>query len=204
MLSVEYRRAPENKFPAAHDDAAAAYRWALANAAAIGADPKRIAVMGESAGGNLAINTAIAARDGGWQQPAAMVLVYPLAGVNMGTPSYVEHAHAKPLNKAMMEWFVKQATNGGTDLADPRIDLVGKASLGGLPPAIVVTAEIDPLRSEGLALIDKLKAAGVPVQAEDYAGAAHEFFGAAAIDGDAKDAQAFVAEQLKTRLGAAD
>src|SRR5699024_10296610 len=104
-VSVEYSKAPENKFPEAHDDAIAAYKWVLANAQSIGGDASKIAIVGESAGGNLAVNTAIAARDQNLQKPAALVAVYPMAGTNLDTPSYQENASAAPLNKPMMEWF---------------------------------------------------------------------------------------------------
>src|SRR5215217_68150 len=125
VLSVHYRQAPENKFPAAHDDAVAAYKWVLANAQTIGGDPRKVAVMGESAGGNLAINVSIAARDQGIQAPSHQVLVYPLVGNDMTTESYVENAAAKPLNKPMMEWFVKHTFNSESEAADPRINVVG-------------------------------------------------------------------------------
>lgn len=197
VVSVHYRQAPENKFPAAHHDAFAAYKWVVTNAASLGGDSRRIAVMGESAGANLAINTAIAARDKNVPMPMYQVLVYPVAGVNMQTPSYIENANAKPLNKPMMEWFVRQTINTPADLQDARIDLVGRADLRDLPPATVVTAEIDPLRSEGQLLAQKLKEAGVDAELKDYSGVTHEFFGMALAVDDAKAAQASVASDLK-------
>ena len=109
VISVDYRRGPEHPFPAAHDDALATYAWAVANAATLHGDPARIAIAGESAGGNLAVATAMAARDQGMAMPLAIVSVYPIAGNNLNTASYVEQAHAKPLNRAMMEWFFRLA-----------------------------------------------------------------------------------------------
>ena len=197
FISVEYRHAPENKFPAAHDDAFAAYQWVLANAASLGGDPKRVAVMGESAGGNLAINVSIAARDQNIQMPIYEVLVYPVAGVDMTTPSYQDNATAKPLNKAMMTWFVQNLITSPADLQDPRLDLVGKANLTGLPPTTVITDQIDPLRSEGKTLADKLQAAGVKTDYKNYDGVTHEFFGMGAVVSKAKDAESRVAKDLK-------
>jgi acetyl esterase len=203
VASVEYRHGPENKFPAAHEDAFAAYKWALDNAQQFGANRVKMAVAGESAGGNLAINTAIAARDQNVQKPVHMLLVYPVAGVDMNTPSYQKNANAIPLSKQGMEWFVQNATNGGSDLQDPRLDVVGKADLKNLPDATVITAEIDPLMSEGKQLADKLKAAGSQVTYQDHEGVTHEFFGMAAVLDDAKRAQATAVRELKQAFSGA-
>lgn len=195
VVSATYRQGPENKFPAAHDDAVAAYKWVLANAGQFGGDPARVAVVGESAGGNLAANVAIAARDQNLQAPVHMGLIYPVAGNDMNTESYKVNADAMPLNKPMMEWFVKQVTSSPEDTKDPRINLLG-ADLKGLPDATVITAEIDPLRSEGEALAEALEAADVDVEHEDYEGSAHEFFGMGLVVDDADDAQDLLAENL--------
>ena len=200
FVSAEYRFAPEHKFPAAHDDAVAAYKWVLANARSFGGDPGRVALAGESAGGNLALNVAIAARDQKFQAPLGMVLVYPVAGVDMDTKSYKDNAGAVPLNKAMMGWFFDKTVKSQADLADPRLDLAGKANLAGLPPAAVITAEIDPLRTEGMLLAQKLKAAGVQVEARDYTGVTHEFFGMGAVVAKARQAEEFAAAELKKYL----
>lgn len=197
VISVHYRQAPENKFPAAHEDAVAAYKWVLANADTQGGDAKRVAVMGESAGGNLAINVGIAARDQKLQAPVHAALIYPVAGIDMDSPSYKANASAKPLNKPMMAWFVEQISKSSDDKNSPLIDLVGKADLKGLPASTIVTAEIDPLRSDGDRLAAKLKDAGVAVEHKDYAGSTHEFFGMDAVVQDAGEAQVFVAERLK-------
>ena len=202
VVSAHYRQAPEHKFPAAHDDAFAAYRWTLDNAASFGGDPARVAVAGESAGGNLAINTAIRARDEKVTMPMHMLLVYPVAGSDMTTPSYVTNANAKPLGKAGMEWFVKHVFSDPKQAKDPRIDLVSRKDLAGLPSATVITAEIDPLRSEGQALAKNLAAAGVKVDAADYPGVAHEFFGMGAAVADAKAAQKRAGKNLKAALKA--
>jgi acetyl esterase/lipase len=203
VVSSHYRQAPEHKFPAAHEDALAAYQWVLKNAQAEGGDPRRVAVMGESAGGNLAINVSMAARDQNLQMPAYQVLVYPVAGVDMNTPSYEENEDAKPLNKAMMGWFVDKVVRNDQDKMDPRIDLVGKADVSKLPPTTLITAEIDPLRSEGQSLGTKLEQAGVKVKTYDVQGVTHEFYGLGAVVADARRTQVQVAEDLKTSLAAA-
>ena len=200
VISVGYRLSPEHKFPVPLNDAFSAYKWALANAASIKGDPKKVAVMGESAGGNMAVNMAIMARDKGVQVPVHVVAVYPVAGADMNTPSYVKNANAKPLNKAMMAWFVKYYTHSMAEAKDPRINLVA-ANLKGLPPTTVITDEIDPLQSEGMTLAAKLKAAGVTTDSKNYDGVTHEFFGMGALVPEAKDAEAYVVAQLKKGFG---
>lgn len=200
VVSADYRLAPEHKFPAAHDDAIAAYKWVLENAKTWGGDASRIAVMGESAGGNLALNVAIAARDQKLQPPLHQVLVYPVAGVDMNTPSYIENENAKPLNKAMMGWFVKHALKNDADKSDPRLDLNGKANLAGLGSTTIILAQIDPLRSDGEILADKLRTAGVKVNIRTFNGVTHEFFGAGAAIGKALEAEMLVANELTAIL----
>ncbi len=202
VISAEYRHALENKFPAAHEDAIAAYSWVLTNVQSFGGDPTRVALAGESARGNLAINVAIAARDGRFQKPAHMLLVYPVAGTDMTTPSYQKSAEAAPLLKQAMEWFAKTATAKLEDLQDPRLDIVGKANLKDLPSATVITAEIDPLMSEGQMLADKLKAAGSEVMYRNLEGAAHEISGTVPVVGDADRAQDLAAKELKEAFSA--
>ena len=196
VVSVDYRQGPEHKFPAAHDDAFAAYQWALANAASIGGDPKRVALAGESAGGGLAVATAIMARDKQVQMPVAIVSVYPIAGTDTTTASYVENANAKPLNRAMMSWFFDNYLNGAQDRADPRVNLVA-ANLEGLPPTTIINAQIDPLRSEGEMLAEKLRSAGVSVEQKTYDGVTHEFFGMGNVVDAAMQAEQMAAEALK-------
>ena len=196
VVSVDYRQGPEHRFPAAHDDAIATYQWALKNAASIKGDPKKVALAGESAGGGLAVATAIAARDMQLQQPTAVVAVYPIASTDTNSASYQENANAKPLSKPAMEWFFKNYLNGPQDYKDPRINLVA-ADLKGLPPVTIINAQIDPLRTDGEMLADKIRAAGGTVQQKTYDGVAHEFFGMAAVVDKAKDAEQMAAEALK-------
>ena len=196
VVSVHYRQGPEHKFPVAHNDSFAAYEWVTKNAASLNGDANRVAVVGESAGGNLAANVSIMARDKGIFIPVHQVLIYPIASNNMESESYRKNANAKPLNKAMMAWFFEKYLTGKTTASDPRISLV-KANLKGLPSTTIITAEIDPLLSDGEMLRDKLKDAAVNVTFKKYDGVTHEFFGMAAVVPEAKDAQSFAARELK-------
>jgi acetyl esterase/lipase len=200
VVSAHYRQAPEHRLPAAHDDAFAAWRWLIDNATALGGDADRLAVMGESAGGNLAINVSIRARDEGLRMPLHQALIYPVASNNIVSISYEENRNAKPLNKAMMLWFMQNVMNSDRDLTSPLIDVVS-ANLARLPPTVIVTAGIDPLRSDGEKLAEKLRGAGVSVEHRNYRGATHEFFGMAALVQAARDAQAFVAQSQRQALG---
>ncbi|WP_254602593.1 alpha/beta hydrolase [Sphingomonas bacterium] len=200
VISVDYRLAPETKFPGQHDDAYAAYQWALANAASLGGDPAKMVLAGESAGGNLAVATAIAARAAGKPLPVAILAVYPVAGTDLNTPSYQENANAMPLSRAGIAWFVYHTTRSPADASDPRLNLVA-ADLHGLPPVTIIAAQIDPLRSDGQMLEAKLRAAGVKVTRREYPGTTHEFFGADAVIPEALAAQQFAGAQLRTALG---
>jgi acetyl esterase len=188
FVSVEYRKAPESKFPAAHEDAYAAY---------LGGDPKRVAVAGESAGGNLALNVAIKARDEKFQLPTHELLIYPVAGSNMETDSYKKYGDAKPLNKPMMVWFMDNYLNTPAERNDPRINLVA-ADLKGIKPATIITAQVDPLRSEGEELAKHMRKQGVKVRYKNYEGVTHEFFGMAPILRDARSAQELATSRLKS------
>lgn len=196
VVSVAYRLGPENKFPAAHNDAFAAYEWVVKNAASIKGDPKKIAVVGESAGGNLAVNVSIMARDKKIMIPVHQVLVYPISQSDMNTESYTKYVAAKPLNKPVMTWFIKNYLNNMAEAKDPRISIIN-ADLKGLPATTIITAEIDPLNEDGKLLANKLSAAGVKVDSKNYDGVTHEFFGMAIIIPQAKDAQGYAAGQLK-------
>ena len=197
VVSVDYRLAPEAKFPAQYDDAVATYKWVAANAASFNGDPKKLAVAGESAGGNLAVEVAIAAHAQKLEMPRGVVAVYPIAQLtDTATPSYQDAAMAKPLNKAMMGWFGKQVFADPAQMSDPRVDLL-KADLKGLPHVTLINAQIDPLRSDGDLLADALKKAGVNVDHKIYGGVTHEFFGMAATVGNAKSAQGKAGDDLK-------
>ena len=195
VVSTHYRLAPEHPFPASHEDVFTAYKWVRANAASFNGDPNRIAVAGESAGGNMAVAISLMAREQNVPLPLHQVLVYPVAGTDMNTPSYQENAQAKPLNKAMMEWFAQHEFKNSSDKQDPRAGLM-KADLRGLPSTTIIAAEIDPLRSEGKALAERLKAASVSVDYKNYHGVTHEFFGMGAVLGESRDATKLAAKNL--------
>lgn len=196
VVSVDYRQAPEYKFPAAWEDALAAYQFVVENAAIFQGDASRVALAGESAGGNLAVATAIAARDARLPAPVHVLSIYPVAQTSLNTESYIENAIAKPLNRAMVKWFVDHLVRSEDDLQDTRLQLI-EADLRGLPPVTIINARLDPLRSDGAKLLDALEDAGVEVERREYEGVAHEFFGGAAVLKKARDAQAFAGERLR-------
>ncbi|HEX5872187.1 MAG TPA: alpha/beta hydrolase [Longimicrobium sp.] len=200
VVSIEYRKGPENPFPAAHDDAFAAYQWVLRNAASIGGDPMRVAVAGESAGGGLAVATAMMARDRNVRMPVHVLAVYPIADGDTESPSYAENAMARPLSRPMMQWFFRHYLRGPQDARDPRISLV-RADLGRMPPTTIILAEIDPLRSDGEELGARLRQAGVAVQVHTHRGVAHEFFGMGAVVADARAAVQQAGAGLRSGFG---
>lgn len=199
VVSVGYRKGPEFKFPTAHNDAFAAYKWVAMNGGSISINPAKLAVIGESAGGNLACNVAIMARDSGVTMPKHQVLVYPVANNDLNSNSALQYKDAKPLNRAMLPWFLMYYLNDMSESNDPRIKLVS-ANFAGLPPATIINAEIDPLRDDGEALRSAMQAAGVTATRKLYSGVTHEFFGAAIVIPEAKDAQAVAAAALRAAL----
>lgn len=201
VISVDYRHAPEFKFPSAHDDAWTAYEWVVENVHTLGGDASRIAVAGESAGANLAANVALMAKEHKTTMPVYQLLVYPVAGKDTDTPSYIENADAKPLGKADMRWFFDNVLEDPSQADDPRLNLVARGDLEGLPPATVITAQIDPLRSEGETYAENLAAAGVEVNALHYDGVTHEFFGMAKVVDEAKQAVDAANADLKAAFG---
>ncbi len=201
VVSVHYRQGPEDKFPAAHDDAVAAFKDIVTRSGEWSADAERLALAGESAGGNLALNVAISARDQALTAPDAVIAVYPVAGSDLNTQSYIDNQNAVPLGKADIEWFVGHYLNSMDDAEDPRIDIVGGADLANLPPVTIIAAEIDPLNTEGMTLRDKLDAAGNDVTYQNWNGVTHEFFGMAAVVPEAKEAQDLAGTELKEAFG---
>lgn len=177
VVSVDYRLAPEAKFPAAPDDCLAATHWAVANAAALDADPGRVLVAGDSAGGNLAAVTALRIRDEGGPKLLGQVLIYPVTDYyNSGMPSMMENAEGYGLTRAGMIWFLDHYLPDELYAANPYASPLRAADLGGLPPAFVVTAEYDPLRDEGESYAGRLREAGVPTQSKRWDGMNHGFF----------------------------
>jgi acetyl esterase len=200
VVSVDYHHAPEHPYPTQTKEAYTAYLWTLNHAQEINGDPQRVAVAGESAGGNLAAVVSLMARDQGQQMPVHALLVYPLVNNNMLNVSYRLNANAKPLNAAMMKWFFKYYSTLPESF--DAYALPAKAdTLKGFPPATIITAEIDPLQEEGRDFAERLHKEGVPVTHRDYAGVTHEFFGMSAVLAKAKDAQALAAGELKKAFG---
>jgi acetyl esterase len=176
VVSVDYRLAPEHKFPAAADDSYAAAKWVVENAAYIQADPERVAIGGDSAGGNLAAVVALMARDKGEISLAYQMLVYPVTNHSYATESYTENADGYMLTKDSMVWFWNHYLRNEQDGKNPYASPLQAEELSGLPPALVLTGEFDPLRDEGEAYADRLKEAGVSVEATRYDGMIHGYF----------------------------
>ncbi len=197
VISVDYRHAPESKFPAQHEDAWNAYSWVVENIHTMNGDASRIAVAGESAGGNLAANVALMAKEMKATMPVHQLIVYPIASNDMNTPSKKENADAMPLSTPDLDWFVGHVFKSKDETADPRINLVGRSDLAGLPPATVIAAEIDPLHSETEMFAEKLKAAGVTVNTKTVPGVTHEFFGMGKVVPQAKEATDMAVADLK-------
>ena len=198
VLSVEYRLAPEDPFPAAADDAVAAAEWALANVDRLGGDAARIAIGGDSAGGNLA---AVAAQALGDAEPgfAGQLLIYPVTDFESERPSHEENAEGLFLTGDDMTWF-RSLYVGDRDLKDPRISPLMAADLSGLPPAVVITAEFDPLRDDGEAYAVALEAAGVPVRRRRFDGLIHGFFAMGTASTAALEAADEVCDELRELL----
>ncbi len=197
VVSVDYRLAPEHRFPAAAEDCYAATRWVAERAAELGADPRRLAVGGDSAGGNLAAVTALMARDRGGPRLCHQLLVYPVTDARFDTPSYVANAEGYFLTRAMMQWFWDHYVPAAADRTNPYCAPLAAPDLRGLPSATVITAEFDPLRDEGEAYAARLREAGVPVEAQRYDGIIHGFFGMGAMFEQAAAAIALASEQLR-------
>jgi acetyl esterase len=205
VISTDYRHAPEHKFPAAHEDVFGAYQWTLENAGRWGGDAKRVAVVGESAGGNMALALSMMAQAKGMQMPVHQVLVYPVATTTMTSESYAQHAQASPLNAGMMKWFFDQTLANKEDWTNHQINVLEAKTLRGMPSTTLITADIDPLRSDGEMLAKKLQADGVTVAYKNYEGVTHEFFGMGAVVDTAQEAVNFAAAHLKDAFaGSAD
>jgi acetyl esterase len=203
VAAVDYRLAPEHKFPAAPEDAFAATRWVQANAASLGIEADgehkpRVAVVGDSAGGNLAAVVSLMCRDRGVPLPALQVLIYPILDYDVETPSYRAYAQGYLLTRDAMKWFWKQYLLRDADGYEPYASPLRASDLAGLPPALVMTAEFDPLRDEGEAYAQRLKSSGVPTRLVRYDGMIHGFLRRLTTFPAAKAALAEVSRELRS------
>jgi acetyl esterase len=201
-VSVDYRLAPEHKFPAGAEDAFAAARWVAENGSDIGVDARRIALAGDSAGGNLAAAVTLMSRDRGTPPAAFQVLIYPVTDYNFDTDSYHENADGYHLTRSGMMWgwrhYLDKQEDGHSSYASPlRAD-----DLRGLPPALVITAQFDPLRDEGEAYAERLRASGVPVTLRRYNGMIHGFARRLGLLTRAEEALHEIADALRAALQA--
>jgi acetyl esterase len=197
VISVDYRLAPEHVYPAAVDDCYAATQWVATNAKLLKINPARIAVAGDSAGGNLAAVVAIIARDRGGPQICHQLLTYPVTDMAFRSDSYVANGEGYFLTKDMMAWFGQQYVPAGHDIEDPLLSPLYATDLSRLPPATVITAEYDPLRDEGEAYAKRLTEAGIETKLIRYDGVFHGFFSMNGVIDQADDAHAFAAAELK-------
>ncbi len=197
VISVDYRRAPENKFPAAVEDAYAATQYVITHAAEHNIDPKKVAVGGESAGGNLAAVVCLVAKERKGEMPVAQLLIYPVTDWKSERPSHQEYASSPVLPEANLPWFAGMYFNSPADAKNPLASPIYSENLKGLPPATIINAQCDVLADDGTAYAEKLEAAGVPVKHEVYKGVTHEFFGMGLAVDRAKAAETFAGLELQ-------
>ncbi len=203
VLAVDYRLGPEHRFPAAHDDAWAAYQWALEHADQVGGDPERLVVGGDSMGGNLSAFLAQEAKRRGAQQPLLQLLVYPWLVARADTASYRDFGDAYPVDARGMDWFRAHLLSGPHEYGDPRISPGLAGELSGLCPALVVTAGFDPLCDEGEAYAQALEEAGVPVAYRCYESLCHSFTALGGAVPAALAAQEEIARDVERALAGA-
>ncbi len=175
VVAFDYRLAPEHKFPAAVEDCCAAYSWLRENGAEIGADPARVAVGGDSAGGNLSVVVSQQAAGLGLAPPSFQILIYPATDMTMSSASHAELADGAIIPRDRIDWYLQQYFEDGADRRDPRASPLNAADLAGQPPALIISGGFDPLRDEARAYADRLTEAGVDVVHHEYPGQIHAF-----------------------------
>ncbi len=200
VVSVDYRMAPEHKFPAAVDDALAAVVWLAENAAWLGGDPERLAVMGDSVGGALTAVVSHLAQDRGGPSIAMTCMVCPTTDVFGDLPSHARFADDLLLSRPLVDWSVGHYLNGPEERVDPRFAPLQRGRFAGLPPLLMVTAEADPLVDDGGAYADRLAAAGVPVEHVCYPGQVHNFVLWGGLIDTASEALDMIAGRLRSAL----
>lgn len=204
VVSVEYRLSPETKFPGPAEDCHAATRWLAEHAGALGADPRRLVLCGDSAGANLAAAVTLMIRDRGGPDVALQVLMYPtLAPIaHRELDSHRDNAEGYGLRRSEMEWFWGHYLRRPEDGTDPYAAPLLAPDLSGLPPALLVIPEFDVLRDEGLAYAQRLRGAGVPVEVLEYPGLIHGFFWMGRVLDEARHVSAEIARRTAERVGA--
>ena len=201
VVSVDYRLAPEHPYPAGLEDCWNALEWVAAHATELGGDPARIAVGGDSAGGNFAAVCALRARDAGGPELALQVLVYPATDRDLDRGSMLANAEGFLLERETIRWFYDWYGRGGADPADWQVSPIRAVSLTGVAPAVVLTAEYDPLRDEGNDYAQRLRDAGIDVEHRCYEGLIHGFFGLSAAFDASRDAMDLVGAALQRAFG---
>ena len=200
-VAVDYRLAPEHKFPAAVDDCLAAYTWLRAHGRELGADPARVAVAGDSAGGNLSAVVSQLAAAGGGPVPSCQALIYPAVDFSFETESHRDMADGHVIPRDRVLWYIEQYLRSEADKADLRASPLRAPSLAGQPPAMIVTAGFDPLRDEGRAYADRLRQAGVDVVYREYPGQIHAFVSLTRAIPQGLACTLEIADYLRQRLG---
>jgi acetyl esterase len=200
VVTVTYRKAPEHKFPAAHDDAWSAFQWVTKHVEQFGGDLGRMAVMGDSVGGNIAAGVVVRARNTGLTRLAAQVLIYPLVDPAAETDSRREYAEGYVISTSDLGWFGQHYVSSPADATDPRLSLTALPTLEGLPPTLVLTNECDPMRDEAEAFAEQLGTAGVDVETTRFPGLVHAvYWMSGAVPRSAEYHQRIV-EFLRSRL----
>jgi len=200
IVSVNYQKSPEHKFPIPHDDCFTGLKWVFANAEKLGIDSQKIGIGGDSAGGNLAAGVALRNRDEKLFPIAYQLLIYPCVGVNFETDSYNSNAVGYGLSKRTMSWLWSLYLNGDRDYTNHYAVPLSSASCADLPPAIVITAEFDVLRDDGRQYAEKMKKDGVKVIYRDYPGMIHGFFNYGKYINDGIIARIHFADAIKELL----
>lgn len=200
VVSVNYQKAPEHKFPTPFNDCYATLEWVSTNAKILGINPGAIGVAGDSAGGNLASAVALKARNDKGPKVSFQILIYPVTDYKFDYPSMIENSPNYLLTSDMMRWYWNQYVNSAKDFENPYVLPMNSPDLSGLPPTIIITAEYDPLRDEGEELAKRLKSAGNKVVLHRYAGVIHGFMLMQGFSTDARDASKKIGEELKKIL----
>jgi acetyl esterase len=201
VIAVDYRLAPEHKFPAAVEDCFAAYRWLRSHAGELGGDPARVAVAGDSAGGNLSAVVSQSSASAGVPVPACQVLIYPAVDFALETESHRDLADGHVIPRERILWYTEQYLPAGADRTDPRAAPLRAKDLRGQPPALIITGGFDPLRDEGHAYAERLRAAGVDVTYHEYAGQIHAFVSLTKAIPQGLTCTWEIGDYLKERLG---